>query len=83
MTATVLPFPPARRRAYVRKQAGFMLGLSAESAERHLRRQVALQRQTLTTKGVAPDTVDAACVALEGTIRAEVWRLMFAEGGAA
>lgn len=76
-------FPPARRVGYVRRQAQFVLSMNQAAGERHLARQLALQRQGLLGKGITPETVDRAILDLESAFRAAIWREMFKPGGAA
>jgi hypothetical protein len=81
MTVTVLPFPLAKRRAYVRRQAAQIAEQSELGACRYLRQQLGLQRQSLHDKGVAPETIERQLSDLEAAIRAEACRLV--KGGAA
>jgi len=82
MAATILPFPLARRVGYVRKQADYVLSVSHKAGERHMERQLELQRQNLLTKGVNPAAVDAQVAALRSAFRRELWREVMMPGGA-
>lgn len=79
--ATVLPFPLARRQTFIRRQANWYLGQGEGAAERNLRRQLQVQRDTLTRRGVDPPRALAETAALEAAIRAAIWLLQ--RGGAA
>lgn len=81
--ATILPFPPSRRVELIRRQAGIAVDLSPEAAERHLQRQVDLQRQALLRKGVAAELVSRECAAFDVALRAALWRKAQRPGGAA
>jgi hypothetical protein len=81
--AEILAFPLARRRALIRKQAAWFGEQTARGAERNLGRQLEVQADALLRKGVDPDQVAREIAALEGAIRAEVWRLVLTPGGAA
>ena len=77
--AQVLPFPLARRRDLVRRQASFYTDQRPYAAETNLARQLQVQADTLLRKGVAPEVVAAEVECLKGAIRAEVWRQAEAE----
>lgn len=72
--AEIIAFPLARRVAYVAKQASFAAGMKAEACERHIDRQLSIQRATLISKGVDPDAVEAQVQTLGGAIRNACWR---------
>jgi hypothetical protein len=82
MTATVLPYPLAKRRAYVRRQAAQLARCSAPGAAAYLRNQMAVQRESLLNKGCAPADVESAVHEAEAAIRREAFRLV-KTGGAA
>jgi hypothetical protein len=81
--AEVLPFPLARRRTLVARQAAWFVRQSEAAAEHNLARQLEVQRDALLRKGVGQAVVEAEVQALEGTIRATAWRLLLVPGGAA
>ena len=82
MTAEVLAFPPARRRAYVRRQATLIAGHSVDGGRRYLQQQLEIQQQSLACKGVEPEAVAKAIAELEAVISAEVGRLAMSGGAA-
>ena len=56
--AVILSFAQARRVDLVRSISQRMTELGPDTAERHLVRQVQIQRDTIGRKGVAPDLVE-------------------------
>jgi len=75
MTATIVPFPVIRRRAFVRRHAAIMAALTPEAAERHLRRQVAIQTAAMERRGIHASVIDLEREALDRAIRAECQRV--------
>lgn len=69
MSAVVLPFPPSRRRDFVWRQARHMADLSPAAAERHLQRQLRVQGETMSRRGIDPGAIDAELRDLERSIR--------------
>lgn len=70
MSATVLPFPLARRAALVARQAHYLAGMRPRAAEHNLFRQLQQQREALLRRGVDPNTVEREVRELEAAIRA-------------
>jgi hypothetical protein len=81
--AEIVPFPLARRRLLVTKCARRMLELDATTADEHLQRQLQVQADTMGRRGIAVDLIDRQLKSMESAVRAEIWRAMFALGGAA
>jgi hypothetical protein len=73
-TASVVPFPAARRRAFIRKHATRMAGLSRVHADAHLRQQLQIQTDTMRRRDVPETAIAREVQALESAIRAELWR---------
>jgi hypothetical protein len=72
MTATILPFPIARRRAFIAKQADHALCLNPDSAERYLQYQLQVQRDAMRRRGVAEDLIARELKCMERAIRSEL-----------
>jgi hypothetical protein len=81
--AEIVPFPLARRRAYIMRQALWFANQRHKAAESYLRHQLSIQADALTRRGVAPARVKAEVTALEAAIRIQATRLMLTPGGAA
>jgi hypothetical protein len=84
VTASIIPFPRARDRRFIRRHAGHMAtALTTAKAEAHLQRQLTIQRETLERRGVATDAIMAELTAIEGNIRAACWAVLLAPGSTA
>ena len=70
--AEILPFPPSKRRGFVRRQAQWFLDQRPHSAEANLHHQLQLQRATMLRRGVDPNRVEAECLSLEAAIRTAI-----------
>jgi Family of unknown function (DUF6074)/Histidine kinase-, DNA gyrase B-, and HSP90-like ATPase len=79
--AIVLPFPLARRKAFITKQAARMAELTPAAAESWLKHIITKQADTMGRKGVAPDVIEREYKALESAIRGALWKLVL--GGTA
>ncbi|MCB5176775.1 DUF6074 family protein [Microvirga lenta] len=82
MSARVIPFPSVRRRSFVLRHAQHIASLSHSAGEKHLARQLKIQVDAMTRKGVAPELIEQERCALESAIRAELWSLVLTPGGA-
>lgn len=76
MSAKVIAFPLSRRRDLIRRQAVWFARQTARAAEANLFHHLQVQRDALLSKGVDAAEVEREARALEGEIRAEVWRLV-------
>jgi len=74
--ATIVPYPLARRRDLVTKIAAQMMARPIAAAERHLQQQVDRQFRILKRKGVPHADAQKQTLALQATVRAELWRLL-------
>lgn len=84
MTAQILAFPLARRRAFIIRQANSMAIRSEGLAEKYLEQQLRLQSETLLGKGVCPASVAREVASLERAIRSELSNIFqSSEGGVA
>jgi hypothetical protein len=72
--AEVIAFPLVRRRDLIMRQAQWFAEQSRSAAEKNLRRQVHVQRETLLRRGIPPETVEQQCAEMEAAIRAAAWR---------
>ena len=71
MTAhVVVPFPLARRTAFVERHADIISVMSAKSAERHLAYQLKVQRDALMRRGVDVERTEREIASLEQAILA-------------
>jgi hypothetical protein len=79
---TILPYPLARRREFVRRHARVFSGyLSARAAENWLRHQIEVQHRTMVRRGIGSEVADEQCRQLEAAIRDAAPHLMI--GGVA
>lgn len=67
--AKVIPFPLARRRDLIERQAAWFCEQNHRAAEASLRRQLQIQRETLLRKGVDPERVEQQCREMEDAVR--------------
>lgn len=81
--AQVLPFPLARRTAYVRRHAARMAALGHDAAERYLRAQLQIQEKTLRRRAVAELVIAEQLRSLESAIRAALWHAIMSPGDTA
>jgi uncharacterized protein DUF6074 len=79
-SATILAFPLARRRRFVRRQAEVIVSLRPTAGENYLLRQLATQWDALERRGVACVQIEREIKALEQAIRAELWRAILTPG---
>lgn len=80
--AEVVPFPMARRRAYVARQAAHIATMNDLSGERYLRKQVEMQADVMARRGVAPEVIARECATLRTAVRGALWVLVM-QGGTA
>jgi Family of unknown function (DUF6074) len=81
--AHIIPFPSIRRVAYIRRHAAHMAALSPAAAERHLSRQLTIQRDTMHRRGIDRDTIEREMASLAAAIRSALWDVAVTPGGAA
>lgn len=70
MGASVLPFPLARRRDLIVRQARRYVELNPDAAERHIAYQVEVQAAAMRRRGIDNDLIKRECRCFEGAIRA-------------
>jgi hypothetical protein len=71
MTATIIPFPLIRRRAYIAKQAEQMACMNKHAAARYLNHQLQVQREALRRRGVTAELIERELESMEAAIRRE------------
>ena len=81
--AEVIPFPLARRRDLIARQARWFGEQKRRSAERNLLVQIEVQAETLRRRGISEDRVADECRTLEAAIRAQISRQFRSPNGAA
>jgi hypothetical protein len=82
-SATIVPFPLARREAFIQKQANRAADLNADSGERHVQHQIKCQADAMRRKGIDEALIAREMRCMESAIRAALWRIvMKAPGGA-
>ena len=78
--ADIVPFPLARRRAFIDRHARFIAAMSPDAGERYLDRQLRIQFENLQRRGIAPRIIDREVIALDAAIRAALGRAAFLPG---
>jgi hypothetical protein len=74
MTGAVVPFPLARRRAYILKQAAWFAERPPQAAETNLQRQIQVQREAMQRRGLDPDVIAQQCREMEYAVRVAALR---------
>jgi hypothetical protein len=83
MTARVVPFPRVRNRDFIRRHARRMCEMRQDKGEAHLQRLLDQQMETMRRHGIPEPVILDEARAVECAIRAELWRVVLFEGGAA
>jgi hypothetical protein len=78
--AVIIPFPLARRQAFIRKQADHATCLNPDSAERYLEYQLQVQRDAMRRRGVADDLIARELKCMERAVRQELLRASMSTG---
>lgn len=81
--AMIVPFPLARRRDFVARQARMMASLKPRAAEQYLLRQLETQRGVMQRRGVDQCAVNEQTAELAQAIRARLWVEVFSNPGGA
>jgi hypothetical protein len=79
-SGTVIPFPLARRRAFIDRHARQIAAMRPEVGERYLDRQLQIQFENLQRRGIDLDTINREIVAMDAAIRAALWRAVVTRG---
>ena len=69
MTAEIVPFPLASRRSMIFRQARYAAVLNPDAAERHIQRQLKIQRQAMRRRGINEHLIAREINCLENSIR--------------
>jgi hypothetical protein len=80
MTATILPYPIARRRTFIAKQADHATYLNPHAAERYLQYQLQMQGDAMRRRGVAEDLIARELKCMERAVRQELLRTSLSTG---
>jgi hypothetical protein len=75
MTAVIVPFPIARRRAFIQKQADHATCLNPDASERYLEYQLQVQRDAMRRRGVAEDLIARELKCMAAAVRQELLRV--------
>jgi hypothetical protein len=70
MSAAIVPFPIARRRAFIAKQAHHAAELNADSGVRYLQHQIKIQGDAMRRKGIDEDLIQRELRCMAHAIRA-------------
>lgn len=70
----VVPFPLARRRAFIERHARLIATMRPELGERYLDRQLQIQFENLQRRGFDARIIEREVIALDAAIRAALCR---------
>jgi hypothetical protein len=79
-SGAVIPFPLARRSAFIDRHARHIATMRPEVGERYLDRQLQIQFENLQRRGFDLDTINSEIVAMDAAIRAALWRTVITRG---
>jgi hypothetical protein len=80
MTAVIVPFPIARRRVFIQKQADHATCLNPDAAQRYILYQLQVQRDAMRRRGVDEDIIARELKCMEAAIRQELLRAAVSTG---
>jgi hypothetical protein len=80
MTALIVPFPIARRQAFIQKQADHATCLNPDAAARYLQYQLQVQGDAMRRRGVAEDLIARELKCMEAAVRRELLRASVSTG---
>ncbi|MBN9470650.1 MAG: hypothetical protein J0J10_17940 [Bosea sp.] len=83
MSATVIPFPRVKNRAFVTRHATRMTQMAPDKGEAHLRRLLDQQMDVMRRRGIPEPAIVDEARAVEAAIRAALWHVVIFEGGSA
>jgi hypothetical protein len=70
MSAAILPFPIARRKYFIAKQASHAALMNADAGVRYLQHQIEVQAEAMRRKGINEDLIQRELRCLGQAIRA-------------
>jgi hypothetical protein len=73
MSASIVPFPIAKRIDLIHSVARRMLELPPDRAERHLEFSIDRQARVLRRRGIDQEVVDREVAAFVAAVRTEIW----------
>jgi hypothetical protein len=82
MSAIIVPFPIARRRDFIRKQAAHAARMNPDSAVRYVERQLLAQRDAMRRRGIAENMIDRELHSMAAAMHTEFLQVKSAMGGA-
>jgi hypothetical protein len=74
VTAAVVPFPLARRGAFIQKQANRAAEMNADAGERHIQQQIKIQADAMRRRGIDEDLIAREMKCMETAVRAALWK---------
>ena len=79
MVASIIPFPLARRTAFIQRHAARMAALCPASAETYLALQIRIQAQAMQRRGVAAEIIVHEQEAMQRAVLSTLHRIEVAE----
>ena len=73
-SADIVPFPIARRRAFIRKQADHAACMNPDASARYLEYQLQVQRDAMRRRGITEDLIALELKCMERAVRQELLR---------
>jgi hypothetical protein len=80
MSAAIYPFPLARRRTMIDRQARYASELGPDAAERHIQQQLKIQGDSMRRRGVDEDLIDRELECMRAAISAALLRASVSAG---
>jgi hypothetical protein len=80
MSALIFPFPLARRRSMIDRQARYAAELGPDAAERHIQQQLKIQGEAMRRKGVDEDLIARELKCMRAAISAALLRAPVSTG---
>ena len=80
MSADIVPFPIARRSAFIQKQADHATCLNPDASARYLNHQLQVQYDAMRRRGVTEDLIARELKCMEAAISLELLRVSLSAG---